>query len=130
TAVRAAVEQGLLVKGGGHAMAAGVTVLKDRLADLVAFLENALGPAVDAARREDILRVDGTVSAGGLNPEFYGEIARAGPFGAGNSEPIFVLPGHILLAAEEIREPHMRLRVRAVDGAQSSAIAFRAVGQP
>ncbi len=129
-AVRAAVEEGILVKGGGHAMAAGVTLTKERLSDFTAFLENRLRSPVDAARRESVLRIDGSVSAGGLQPDLFHEIARAGPFGAGNSEPVFVLANHVLTAAEEIRETHMRLRLRASDGAQVSAIAFRAAGQP
>src|SRR5262249_36098941 len=56
-AVRRAAVEGLLVKGGGHALAAGVTLAKDRLAAFRAFLEQALGPAVEAARRDDSLSI-------------------------------------------------------------------------
>ena len=63
--VRQAVSEGLLIKGGGHAMAAGVTLRKDALAAFRAYLEDALGAAVEAMRREDALLIDGALSAAG-----------------------------------------------------------------
>src|SRR5690349_23856031 len=87
-AVRQAVSDGLLVKGGGHAMAAGVTVAKGALAPFRAFLEQTLKDHVEVARREDSLLVDGAVTAAGANSELIATVARAGPYGAGNSEPV------------------------------------------
>ena len=78
-AVRRAVAEGLLVKGGGHAMAAGVTLKKDRLGAFRAFLEDALAESVELARRESALMIDGAVSAGGANRELVELLARAGP---------------------------------------------------
>jgi single-stranded-DNA-specific exonuclease len=127
--VRRAVAEGLLIKGGGHAMAAGVTLAAGRLAEFRAYLEDALGPAVEAARRDDALLIDGAVSAAGATAELCTTIARAGPFGAGNSEPVFALPAHTIVYAEEIGQAHVRARLRAGDGAVVSAIAFRAVGR-
>ncbi|MFC5068858.1 single-stranded-DNA-specific exonuclease RecJ [Flaviflagellibacter deserti] len=129
-AVRKAVEEGLLTKGGGHAMAAGVTVPPGGLAALSAFLESELAGDVASARKSDVLKIDGVLSAGALTPDLIAEIGRAGPFGAGNSEPIFVLPSHNLIAADIVGGAHIRLRVRAPDGSTASAIAFRAATQP
>ena len=56
-------------------------------------------------------------------------IARAGPFGAGNPEPVIALPAHTLVYAEEVGQAHMRARLRAGDGSIVNAIAFRAAGQ-
>jgi len=56
-------------------------------------------------------------------------IARAGPFGAGNPEPVIALPAHTLVYAEEVGQSHMRARLRAGDGSIINAIAFRAAGQ-
>ena len=67
--VRRAVAEGLLVKGGGHAMAAGITLKKERLGAFRAFLEDALAESVEAARRENVLMIDGAVSAGAANRE-------------------------------------------------------------
>ena len=128
-AVRRAVGEGLLIKGGGHAMAAGVTLAADRLAAFRAFLEETLGDAVAAARRDDVLLIDSAVSAAAASPELLATIARAGPFGAGNVEPVFALPSHTIVYAEAVGQAHVRARLRAGDGAVISAIAFRAAGQ-
>jgi single-stranded-DNA-specific exonuclease len=128
-AVRDAVGAGLLLKGGGHAMAAGVTLRKDALSAFRAFLEDKLASAVEAARREDALLIDGAITAAGANNEMVATIARAGPFGAGNAEPVIALPAHTLVYAEEVGQAHVRARLRAGDGAVIDAIAFRAAGQ-
>ena len=56
-------------------------------------------------------------------------IERAGPFGAGNPEPVIALPAHTIVYAEEVGQAHMRVRLKSADGAGVSAIAFRAAGQ-
>jgi len=128
-AVREAVRQGILIKGGGHAMAAGITLKKDALGAFRAFLEAALAAGVEAARREDALLIDGAITAAAANNEMVATIARAGPFGAGNAEPVIALPAHTLVYAEEVGQAHMRVRLRAGDGSTINAIAFRAAGQ-
>jgi single-stranded-DNA-specific exonuclease len=128
-AVRQAVSAGILVKGGGHAMAAGVTLRKDSLSAFRAYLEDTLASAVEAARREDTLMIDGAVTASAANSAMVATIARAGPFGAGNPEPMIALPAHTLVYAEEVGQAHMRARLRAGDGSTIDAIAFRSAGQ-
>lgn len=128
-AVKRAVAEGLLIKGGGHAMAAGITLRKSALAAFRAYLEDTLGPAVAAARRDSALLIDGAVTAAAVTPTLCHEIAQAGPYGAGNPEPILALPSHRLVYAEEVGQAHMRARLRADDGATVDAIAFRASGQ-
>jgi single-stranded-DNA-specific exonuclease len=128
-AVRQAVSTGLIIKGGGHAMAAGVTLRKDTLSAFRAYLEDALAGAVEAARREDALLIDGAVTAAAANDDIVATIARAGPFGAGNPEPVIALPAHTIVYAEEVGQSHMRVRLRAGDGSIINAIAFRASGQ-
>jgi single-stranded-DNA-specific exonuclease len=128
-AVRRAVVEGLLVKGGGHAMAAGVTLRKGALAEFRAFLETALAPDVRIARRASGLMIDGAVSAGGANADLVAMIERAGPFGSGNPEPTIALPAHTLTFAEEVGQAHVRARLKGADGATVDAIAFRVAGQ-
>jgi single-stranded-DNA-specific exonuclease len=128
-AVRRAVTEGLLLKGGGHAMAAGVTLRKDRLAELRAFLEAALGADVETARRASGLMIDGAVTAAAANADLVAMIERAGPFGSGNPEPMIVLPAHTVTYAEEVGQAHMRVRLKSADGSGLNAIAFRAAGQ-
>jgi single-stranded-DNA-specific exonuclease len=128
-AVRQAVKDGLLVKGGGHAMAAGVTLRKDALAAFRAYLEETLGSAVEAARRVDYRSIDGALTAAAANSDTVATLARAGPFGSGNPEPIVALPAHTIAYADEVGQAHIRVRLRAGDGATINAIAFRAAGQ-
>jgi single-stranded-DNA-specific exonuclease len=128
-AVRRAVAEGLLLKGGGHAMAAGVTVAKGGLAAFRAYLEETLGAAVLAARRDDALLIDAAITAAGATAETVATIMRAGPFGSGNAEPVVALPAHTIVYAEEVGQSHIRARLKAGDGAFVNAIAFRAAGQ-
>ena len=127
--VRRAVQEGILLKGGGHAMAAGVTLKKEALAAFRAFLEDALAEPVELARRDRALLIDGAVAAGGFNFSLADLLTRAGPFGAGNPEPILALPAHTLVYAEPLGDNHIRARLRSGDGKFVNAIAFRAMGQ-
>jgi single-stranded-DNA-specific exonuclease len=128
-AVRQAVEQGILMKGGGHAMAAGITLRKERLAEFRAFLENALAPDVAKARHVNEVYIDGAISARAATPELVHTLNRAGPFGTGNPEPVVALPSHQLVFADEVGQAHLKLRFKAGDGATVNGIAFRSVGQ-
>jgi single-stranded-DNA-specific exonuclease len=128
-AVRQAVADGILMKGGGHAMAAGVTLRKERLAEFRAYLENALAHDVAQSRHINELFIDGAISARAATPELAATLNRAGPFGSGNPEPVLALPSHQLVFADEVGQAHLRLRFKAGDGAMVNAIAFRAVGQ-
>src|SRR4051794_26034686 len=127
--VRRAVAEGVLIKGGGHAMAAGITLRKETLMVFRAFVESALAASVTAVRRADALSIDGALAAGAATVETVAMIARAGPFGAGNPEPVVALPSHTIAYADPVGEAHVRVRLRAGDGSGIDAIAFRAVGQ-
>lgn len=83
-AVRGAVSEGLLMKGGGHAMAAGITLRKEQLAAFRAYIEAALADDVARSRNVRELLIDGAVSARAVTPELAATLNRAGPFGAGN----------------------------------------------
>ena len=128
-AVRQAVHDGVLIKGGGHAMAAGVTLRKEKLADFRAYLETALARDVADARHVNELFIDGAVSARGVTPAFAATLNRAGPFGSGNPEPVVALPSHQLVYVDEVGQAHLRLRFKSGDGAIVNGIAFRSVGQ-
>ena len=128
-AVRQAVSDGLLIKGGGHAMAAGITLRKERLAEFRAYIESALAGDVANSRNTRELFIDGAVSGRAVTPELVATLNRAGPFGAGNPEPVIALPAHQLVYADEVGQAHLRLRFKSGDGAMVNGIAFRAIGQ-
>ncbi|TAJ30186.1 single-stranded-DNA-specific exonuclease RecJ [Bosea sp. (in: a-proteobacteria)] len=130
-AVRAAVEAGLAVKGGGHAMAAGVTLAQGQASAFHAFLTEQLARDVAGASEAEALLVDAALSAGGATPRLLAEIDKAGPFGAGSPEPVFVFPAHRLTDALTVGAGgHVRIKLRSGDGASISGIAFRAAQEP
>ncbi len=124
--VQAAAEAGLLLKGGGHAMAAGITLAAGRLDAFKGFLETRLAGPVAAAGANDVLFIDAVVTAAGATPDLIASVEQAGPFGAGNPEPVFVLPAHRLADCAEVGSGHLRFRAVAGNGAAIEGIAFRA----
>lgn len=131
SAVIAAVEQGLIAKGGGHAMAAGVTIRPGQMGPFRAHLFETLGPAVAAARTRSALQIDAAMTVRGATSEFVRDIERAGPFGAGNPQPIFAFPAHRAKFAEVVAAAgHVRFTLTADDGAKLKAIALRAASAP
>lgn len=128
-AVRSAVERGILSKGGGHAMAAGLTVEMTRLGELRAFLEALLRDPVRAYDGGGVA-IDAALSARGATVELIELLDKAGPYGAGHSEPVFALPSHRIAYADVVGNGHVRLTLASGDGAMLKAIAFRAVGSP
>jgi single-stranded-DNA-specific exonuclease len=129
--VRAAVDAGLAVKGGGHAMAAGVTVAQGDLERFTAFATERLSDQVGDALAFDGLGIDATLTAGGAHTDLVTAIERAGPFGAGQPEPVFAFPHHRVVEAREVGSGgHVKVRLRGGDGSMIGGIAFRAAGQP
>ena len=129
-AVRAAVAKGLLVKGGGHAMAAGLTVKRENLKALDTFLVHELADASSSVRAAASLDIDAALMASGATRELMDLLERAGPYGQGNAQPRFVFPAHRVKFAKLVGEAHVRLVLEAADGGRLEAIAFRAAGQP
>lgn len=129
-AVRGAVAGGLLIKGGGHAMAAGLTVAEDKLEDLKAYLAAELADAARTARSAASLEIDGALTPSVANDELVSLLDRAGPYGQGNPQPRFVFPAHRVRFAKVVGDAHIRAVIEAGDGSRIDAIAFRAAGQP
>jgi single-stranded-DNA-specific exonuclease len=129
-AVRAAVAAGHLVKGGGHTMAAGLSVTRDRLEALDAFMRERLADKTEAARASPVLDIDGALTPVSVTDQLMGLIARAGPFGQGNPEPRFVFPAQRVKFAKVVGTAHVRCVLEGGDGARLDAVAFRAADQP
>jgi len=129
-AVRQAVEDGLLVKGGGHAMAAGITVETPRIDSFRAALETRLGADVARARADRALKIDAAMTAASATPALLKDIEAAGPFGQGNPEPVFAFPAMRLNDLFEVGQGHLKLRLSGGDGTRLNAVAFRAGGSP
>ncbi len=126
-AVIAARQAGLLINGGGHAMAAGFTVQAAKLEALRAFLSERLGATFNGERPQPTLDLDAALQPGGATPDLLRLIERLGPFGSGNAEPRFALTAARILRADPAGEAHVRCLVSGADGARLKAIAFRSL---
>ncbi|WFP60500.1 single-stranded-DNA-specific exonuclease RecJ [Mesorhizobium sp. WSM4904] len=125
--VREAAEAGLIVKGGGHGMAAGITVERAKLGALRAFFEERAAADVFRLQSEESLAIDGALAAEGATLALLDALEKAGPFGAGHIAPVFVLPRHRLTDARPIGTNHIRADLQSQSGGNLQAIAFRAV---
>lgn len=124
--VRQAVEVGLLEKGGGHAMAAGLTVRKEKLGELRTYFEEYAQKNSSEVDEVRTLKIDGALSASGMTSDLADLIEKAGPYGSGHSQPIFALPAHQLKDARIVGANHVKLSFAGVDGGRIDGIAFRA----
>ncbi|MDX8482247.1 single-stranded-DNA-specific exonuclease RecJ [Mesorhizobium sp. VK24D] len=125
--VREAADAGLIVKGGGHGMAAGITVERAMLGALRAFFEERAAADVFRLQNEESLAIDGALAAEGATLALLDALEKAGPFGAGHIAPVFVLPRHRLADARPVGTNHIRADLRSQSGGSIQAIAFRAV---
>lgn len=128
--VRAAVQEGLFTRGGGHAMAAGFKLERRHQDRLLNFLAERLATPVAAATAFRPLAIDGALAAGAASKELIELLERAGPYGQGHPEPRFAFPGHRLARLRPINDKHLRMTLIAADGARLEACAFRAIGTP
>lgn len=124
-AIIGAREQGLLIAGGGHAMAAGLTIDSHKIAEFADWLEDRLGTAVAAANASQEMFVDIGLAPGGLTPELVETLERAGPFGVGWPGPRVAVGPVRLLKADIVGKDHVRVIARGNDGASFKAVAFR-----
>ncbi len=130
SAVRAATAEGLLLKGGGHAMAAGLTVAREKFEAARMYLAQQVVSPATTARAARALEIDGALTPAAVNDTLIELIERAGPYGQGNPQPRFVFPAHRVRFAKIMGEAHLRVTLEADDGSRLEGIAFRAVGQP
>lgn len=129
-AIRAAVDKGLLVKGGGHAMAGGLTVFETKYDELGAFLRETLKEAREQASSGSDLLIDGALTPLAASTELLLQLEKAGPYGSGNPPPRFVFPAHHVNFAKIVGNGHVRCSLQAGDGSRIDAVAFRSADTP
>lgn len=125
-AVIAACDAGLLVKGGGHAMAAGLTIEEDRIDRFRDWLDERLGRDVERAMASRALTLDLSLAPRGLHAELIEQMEAAGPYGVGWPAPRVAVGPVSLIKADVVGQGHVRLIAAGQDGARFKAIAFRA----
>lgn len=129
-AVIAARQEGLLINGGGHAMAAGLTVAQDHLAELTAFLQQRLARRLAEIDYRPSLGIDGALKPRGATLELLEQLERCGPFGVGNVQPRFALTSVKVSKASVVGENHVRCFLGDAAGSGGGSlkgIAFRAL---
>jgi single-stranded-DNA-specific exonuclease len=124
-AVQAAHDAGLLLAGGGHAMAAGLSVRPDTLPKLRAFLCEALAQEQATATAGDALDVDALTTTAGADRALYADFQRLAPFGPGNPEPVFALSDVRIERPMALRGGHVRVTLTDRSGGKLKAIAWR-----
>src|SRR5262249_18811887 len=124
-AVQAAFEEGLLLAGGGHAMAAGLTVRAGAIDDFTAFLFTRLARESEQAAELDALEIDAVISVRAADRALLDAFERLAPFGPGNPEPVFALAGVRAEQVMPMNGGHLRFRLADADGAKLKAVAWR-----
>ncbi len=124
-AVLAAKDSGLLVAGGGHAMAAGLTVAADKVEALRDFLDERLSAAVARARDDRALLIDAVLAPSGVNPDFIAAIEQGGPYGTGWPAPRIAAGPMRVVKADVVGNGHLRAIMAGDDGRSIKTIAFR-----
>lgn len=129
-AVLAAKEAGLLVAGGGHAMAAGLTIGADKVEAFANFLEELLAARVAAAVADRALLVDSVHAAGGVTPDLVTAMETGGPYGVGWPSPRVAIGPVRPVRVDVVGNGHVRAIVAGDDGRSLKAMAFRAADTP
>jgi single-stranded-DNA-specific exonuclease len=130
-AVACAKAEGLLISGGGHAAAAGLSVEWEKVPALKDFLSAALADEIAAAAGEArALSVDAAGAVGAMDLELIDACDRIGPYGQGHPEPVFALPDVRVCYSKLVKEEHVRFTLEDARGARIGGIAFRAMKSP
>jgi single-stranded-DNA-specific exonuclease len=129
-AISGAASAGTIIAGGGHAMAAGLTLEFAKLKQVHADLSARLADEATAATGARDLSVDALIGLGGANGDLIKAMARVGPYGAGWPDPVFGFANVRPFAASLVGTGHVRLVLEDENGAKIRAIAFRANATP
>ena len=124
-AVLAAKDMGLLVAGGGHAMAAGLTVAKDKVDAFAAFLDERLASDVAKASESRALLIDAVLAPGGVTPTLVDALEEAGPYGMGWPAPRIAAGPMRVVKADVVGKDHVRAIMAGEDGRSLKTVAFR-----
>ena len=128
--VIAAKQAGIIDSGGGHSMAAGLSIKESKIEELSDFFESQLSNSQSKVVDEKMIYVDSLISSSGINLEVYDEIEKLGPFGSDNFEPNFVVKNSLLASVKQIGENHLKCLIKTPEGGFIEAMAFRSLSTP
>ena len=126
-AVIAARQRGIIIAGGGHAMAAGFTLQTSNVEEFHKFVEKQVFKTLVKEDLQPTLSIDSTVTIHGANIELVKTLERLGPFGSGNSEPRFAFSNLRVDRVDVVGKDHLRCRLVDLGSERLQAIAFRSL---
>ena len=129
-AIQRLAAEGLLIKGGGHAMAAGLTVAEDMIAPAMARLADLLAPQLEARRGAGDLRISGLIETAAATPELLRQLDDAGPYGQAAPAPRFAFADHLIDSAAQMGDGHLRLQFHAPGSPPLEAVGWGAMSGP
>jgi single-stranded-DNA-specific exonuclease len=129
-AIQAACDAGLLLAGGGHAMAAGLTMRPALVPEFRAFLCDRLAAEMATAEADDALDVDALVTPGAAARPLFESFQALEPFGPGNPEPVFAIADVRIERVTPMRGGHLRCSLVDNSGRSVRAIAWRSADTP
>lgn len=129
-AIQAAWEEGVLLAGGGHAMAAGLTVKADRIGELRDFLNGRMAGEQAAAEALDAVEIDALIEPVAATRALFEQFDALAPFGPANPEPLFAMEHVSVREPVQMNGGHVRCRLVGADGASVKAIAWRCADLP
>lgn len=130
SAITAARQSEILTAGGGHAMAAGLSMRQEMIDDLNAFLCERLKSNVADAMTSLSLKLDGVLSLSAVNPELVHTLDKIGPYGQGNAQPRFAFAEAFVSYVDVVGKDHVKCSLRGADGSVVKAMAFRSADKP
>ena len=129
-AVGAAFEAGILLSGGGHAMAAGLSVDKARLPELRRFINDYVREHVAEADQVETVEADALIALGAATRDFYDRLDLLAPYGQGNPEPLLAFADVRVAYASPLKGGHVRFELADESGAKLRGVMWRAEGTP
>ncbi|MCC3860551.1 single-stranded-DNA-specific exonuclease RecJ [Pseudemcibacter aquimaris] len=130
SAITAARQAEILTAGGGHAMAAGLSMRKEMLDDLEEFLTSRLKSKIDEAVATMSLKLDGALSLSAVDPTLVNQLDQIGPYGQGNAGPRFAFSDCFVSYVDIVGKDHVKCTLKGGDGSTVKAMAFRSADKP
>ena len=126
----AATQKGIVTQGGGHAMAAGLTLDEDKILLLQDFIEDRLDSNSIALDIDDTNHADSIINITAVNSELYDDINKLGPFGSNNEEPNFIIKSTKITFIKEFGDNHIRCGLSSDIDKNVEGITFRSKNTP
>jgi len=122
--ILAAIQNKILIKGGGHKMAGGFSIEENKIKKFKEFITKTFTKKIDQKLRKNDIYLDSLISASALNFDFYKKIEKLSPFGSGNPEPKFIIENVKILKSLIVAKNHIKSILLSKDGSTIKTIAF------